>query len=62
MIVRVEKRSLSKTVNHDSCGQAPAKQEYHQEKEGGGGGAKRFQCWPTIIEERDLRNKMAMET
>lgn len=53
--------SLSQTVNHDKCGQTPAKQKHHQEKEGGGGGAKGLQCWPTVIEECDLRRKVAME-
>lgn len=54
----VRQHSLSQPVNHNNCGQAPAKQEHHQEKEGGCGGAKRLQCWPTIIEESDLRSKV----
>ncbi|TNN81037.1 hypothetical protein EYF80_008693 [Liparis tanakae] len=29
-----QQHSLSNTVNHHNCGQAPAKQEHHQEKEG----------------------------
>lgn len=58
---RRAKHSLSKTVNHDSRGQAPTKQEHHKEKEGGGGGAKSSQRWPTILEECDLMMKEAAE-
>lgn len=49
--------SLSQTVNHDKCGQTPAKQKHQEEKEGGGGGAKRLVRWPTVLEECHLRRE-----
>ncbi len=62
MIATSKKCSLSNTVNHDSCSQGPTKQEHRKEEEGGGSGAKRPQCWLTIIEECDLKRKVAMKT
>lgn len=62
MIVTSEKCSLSNAVNHDSCSQGPTKQEHCKEEEGGGSGAKRPQCRPTVIEECGLNRKVAMKT
>lgn len=56
-----QQNSHCKTINHDDQGQDPAKQEHHQEKEGGGRGAKRLQRRPTVVEESDLWRKVASE-
>lgn len=55
------KHSLSNTVDQDYCGQAPANCKDHQEKEGGGGGAKRPQSWPTVMDQCDLRRESGIE-